>query len=125
MFIGRFPWTENHAPTPRSPCARLTNEIIFKKCVADGDYQLRKGIRSQQIIPVGKIQGFRKFDKVKYGGKNYFIKGRYSTGYAILMGIDNQKIDLKPIPKFVKMKRISARKTWIIDIKKLNLQTKM
>jgi len=102
-----------------------TDEIIFKKCVADGDYQLRKGVRSQQIIPVGKIQGFRKFDKVKYGGENYFIKGRMSSGYALLMGIDNQKIEIKPTPKFSKMKRISARKTWIIDIKKLNLQTKM
>ena len=100
----------------------LTDEIIFKKCVSDGDYQLAKGVRSEQKIPVGKIQGFRKFDKVKFNGENYFIKGRMTSGYAILMGIDNQKIDLKPMPKFINMKRISARKTWLIDIKKLNLQ---
>ncbi len=30
----------------------------------------------------------RKFDKVKYFGKEYFIKGRMSSGYAVLMDID-------------------------------------
>lgn len=99
-----------------------TDEIIYKKCVSKGDYQLAKGVRSEQKINTGKINGFRKFDKVKYYDENYFIKGRMTSGYAILMGIDNQKIDLKPIPKFENLKRISARKTWLIDIKKLNLQ---
>lgn len=99
-----------------------TDEIIYKKCVSKGDYQLAKGVRSEQKINTGKINGFRKFDKVNFKGENYFIKGRMTSGYAILMGIDNQKIDLKPIPKFENLKRISARKTWLIDIKKLNLQ---
>lgn len=102
-----------------------TDEIIYKKCVAKGDYQRTKGVRSQLKIPVAKIKGFRKFDTVKFKGEKYFIKGRFTTGYAILMGIDNQKVDLKPIPKFENLKRISARKTWLIDIKKLNLQTKI
>ena len=95
-----------------------TNQVFVKKCIADGDYQLRKGVRSEQVIPVGKIQGFRKFDKVKYKNKNYFIKGRMSSGYAILMDIEGTKINLKPIPKFSAMKRISARKTWLVDVKK-------
>ena len=94
-----------------------TNLVIYKKCVSDGDYQLYKGVRSEQKIPSGKICGFRKFDKVKYMGEEYFIKGRMSTGYAVLMGIDNQKIDLKHIPKFINMKRVGARKSWIIHIK--------
>ena len=92
-----------------------TNKIIFKKCIPDGDYQQTKGVRSQQKIPTGKIQGFRKFDKVKYLGKEYFIKGRMSAGYAILMDIEGSKITLKPIPKFSKMERIQARKSWIIS----------
>ena len=96
-----------------------TDIIFIKKCISDGDYQLSKGIRSEQKIPVGKIHGFRKFDKVKYDGKIYFIKGRMATGYAILMDITGRKIDLKPIPKFEKMKRVSARKTWMIDTKKI------
>ena len=92
-----------------------TNVITFKKCVSDGDYQQFKGIRSEQKIPTGKIQGFRKFDKVRYLGADYFIKGRMSTGYAILMDIKGTKITLKPIPKFSKMERIQARKSWIIS----------
>ena len=93
-----------------------TKNIIFKKCVADGDYQQTKGVRSEQRIPTGKIQGFRKFDKVIYLGKEYFIKGRMSTGYAILMDIEGNKVNLKPIPKFSKMERVSARKTVISAI---------
>ena len=93
-----------------------TKSIIFKKCVADGDYQRTKGVRSEQRIPTGKIQGFRKFDKVKYLGKEYFIKGRMGTGYAILMDIEGNRINFKPIPKFSKMKRTSARSSWIMAI---------
>ncbi len=91
-----------------------TNVVLFKKCVSDGDYQQTKGIRSEQRIPTGKIQGFRKFDKVRYLKSDYFIKGRMSAGYAILMDIEGTKITLKPIPKFTKMKRIQARKSWIM-----------
>lgn len=92
-----------------------TNNIILKKCVADGDYQQTKGVRSEQKIETGKILGFRKYDKVRYQGKEYFIKGRMSTGYAILMDIQGNKVDLKPIPKFEKMKRIQARESWVIQ----------
>jgi hypothetical protein len=86
----------------------------MKKCVPDGDYQQTKGVRSEQRIPTGKIMGFRKFDKVRYLGVEYFIKGRMSTGYAILMDISGNKPTLKPIPKFEKMKRVSARSSWIM-----------
>lgn len=103
-----------------NPVNFKTKDVFIKKCISDGDYQLRKGVRSEQVIPVGKIQGFRKFDKVRHNGKNYFIKGRMSTGYAILMDITGKKIDIKPIPKFSTMKRISARKTWMVDVKNLS-----
>jgi hypothetical protein len=65
------------------------------------------------VIPTGKLFGFRKFDKVQYKGNEYFIKGRMSTGYAILMDTEGNKVDLKPIPKFSNMKRVSARKSWM------------
>jgi hypothetical protein len=96
-----------------------TQDIIHKKCVSDGDYQQTKGVRSEQRIPTGKIQGFRKFDKVKYLGNEYFIKGRMSTGYAILMDIEGNKANLKPIPKFSKMKRIQARGTILTEVRPL------
>lgn len=91
------------------------NTVYLKRCVADGDYQQTKGIRSEQRIPTGKINGFRKFDKIEYLGNEYFIKGRMSTGYAILMDIHGNKVILKPIPKFHKMKRLGARRSWIIQ----------
>ena len=98
-----------------------TNNILFKKCVSDGDYQQTKGIRSEQKIPTGKIYGFRKFDKVKYLGKEYFIKGRMSTGYVILMDVHGNKIDFSSAPKGWKtpklnnLIRISSRKAVLMD----------
>ena len=74
-----------------------------------------KGIRGQLKISVGKIQGFRKFDKVKYLKREYFIKGRASSGFAVLMNIFNEKIDFSHLPrgwktpKLSNLKRISAR----------------
>ena len=97
------------------------DKILYKKCVSKGDYQQTKGVRSEQRIPTNKIKGFRKFDKVLYLGKEYFIKGRMSTGYAILMNIDGKKIDFKNAPKGMKTpklancKKIGARKSWIIQ----------
>ena len=102
-----------------NPVNFKTENVFIKKCISDGDYQLRKGVRSEQIIPVSKIRGFRKFDKVSYKSETYFIKGRMTSGYAILMKIDGKKVDLKPIPKFSEMKRISARKTWMVDVKNI------
>jgi hypothetical protein len=72
-------------------------------------------VRSEQPITPGKIRGFRTCDKLRYGGQEYFIKGRMSTGYAILLGIDGKKGDVRPIPKFEKIKRVSARSAWIIS----------
>jgi hypothetical protein len=101
-----------------------TENVLIKKFVSKGDYRLRKGISSEMVIPIGKIQGFRKFDKVEHKRKEYFIKGRMSSGYAILMDIESKKIALKPMPKFSEMKRISARKSWIIDSQKMKLNEK-
>ena len=104
-----------------------TNNLILKKCVSYRDYQKTKGIRSEQKIPTGKIMGFRKFDKVKYLGKEYFIKGRMSRGFCILMGIEGNKISFENAPKGMKTPklsnciRIEARKSWIITEKEVNL----
>ena len=94
--------------------------LIKKRCVADGDSRRTQGVRSERGIPTGKIMGFRKFDKVKYLGKEYFIKGRYSKGgYAVLMDINGNKIDFSYMPKGQKtpkmknMIRLGARKSWL------------
>lgn len=104
-----------------NPVKLLTDTVYIKKSVAKGDRQKTKGIRSEQPIMTGKIQGFRKFDKVKYFGKEYFIKGRMSTGYAILMDIEGNKIDFSSMPKGMKIPklcnciRVTARDSVLVD----------
>lgn len=103
------------------PVKFSTDYVYLKKSVAKGDYQRTKGVRSEITIPNHKIQGFNKFDKVLYKGNKYFIKGRYSTGYAILMDIKGitQKFTNPKIPKMQNMTRISARKSVLVDKMKL------
>lgn len=91
-----------------------THKVLVKKCIPDGDYQQTKGKHSEQRITTGKIGGFRKFDKVRYSGQEYFIKGRMSSGYAVLMELSGKKVELKPMPKFDKMQRVSARGSWMV-----------
>lgn len=98
----------------------VKSNLYKKKCVPDGDFQKTKGIRSEQRITTHKIRGFRKFDKVRYLGKDYFIKGRMSTGYVFLMDINGCSVDFSSMPrgnktpKMVNLKRIKARSTWMI-----------
>ena len=100
--------------------------IYYKRRVSKGDYQLTKGVRGEQKLPTGKICGFRKFDKVEYLGEKYFIKGRMSSGFAILMNIDGNKIDFSSAPKGLKTpkmlncERLSARRSclYISQIRK-------
>lgn len=102
-----------------NPIIIKSDLLYLKKSVSQGDYQQTKGIRSEQPITTGKICGFRKFDKVKYFGKEYFIKGRMSTGYAILMDISGKKIDFGNMPKGYKTpklcncERVTSRKSVI------------
>lgn len=96
----------------------VSNLVYRKRCVPEGDFQQTKGVRSEQLITTGKIRGFRKFDKVKYFGKEYFIKGRMSHGYAVLMDIDGKKTDLRTLygktySPMRDLKRITARSSWI------------
>lgn len=99
---------------------RVISNLYKKKCVSCGDFQKTKGVRSEQRVVTDKICGFRKFDKVRYFGNEYFIKGRMSSGYAILMDIEGNKIDFSSMPKGFKtpkmanLKRLAARSSWII-----------
>lgn len=92
-------------------------EVIYKKvCIARGDYQQTAGRGSEKSIPTGKIMGFRKFDKVEWLDQELFIKGRMSSGYAILMDIDGKTVSFKPIPKLKVMRRISARSSCLTSL---------
>ena len=101
----------------------ISCSLFQKKCVSRGDYKRTMGDQSESLIPHGKICGFKKFDKVIYRGKIYFIKGRMSTGYANLMDFEGNPIKFtqKPkTPKFVNMTRLSARKSTIVYEKQLS-----
>lgn len=64
-----------------------------------------------------------------YLGKEYFIKGRMSSGYCILMDIDGKKVDFSDQPKGFKtpklcnLKRIGARKSCLVTAKAVTLNT--
>ena len=93
--------------------------VFYKRRVSKGDYLLTKDARGEQRLPTGKICGFRKFDKVEYLGKEYFIKGRMSSGFALLMDIFGDKVDFNymprglKIPKLSNCKRVSARRSYL------------
>ena len=85
-------------------------DVLYKKmCIPVGDYKQTAGKRSEETIPTGKIMGIKKFDKVSHLGQELFVKGRMSTGYAVLMDIDGKTVKLKPMAKFKTITRVSAR----------------
>ena len=92
-------------------------DVIYRKRrVPVQDRILIKGVRGEQKLPTRKIFGFKKFDKVRYLGKEYFIKGRRSSGAFVLMNIDNNSIDFrgrggKQNPSYKSIDRITARKS--------------
>ena len=91
--------------------------VFYKRRVSKGDYRLTRGIRGEQKLPTGKLCGFRKFDKVKYFGQKYFIKGRVSCGSVLLMDIFGNKVDFSSMPRGYKTpkmsncERVSARRS--------------
>lgn len=110
------------------PISFNTNEVIYKKCVPAGDYQQSKGEHSEKLLNRGKINGFLAFDKVKYMGKIYFIKGNSTTSSGpILMDIHGVKLVLHDQPKgfktanYKRLLRINARKSWIIGVEKYEM----
>lgn len=98
-----------------------TNQVTMVVKVTKGDYQLSKGSHSEQRLPKGKIKGFRRFDKVRYFGKDYFIKGRRTSGTGELMNVEGNRIDFSYMPKGYKtpsmknMVRLSSRRSLMIQ----------
>ena len=101
-----------------------TDLVNLKRCISKGNYKRQKFIRGKMInLPKGKMQGFKRYDAVKYLGKRYFIMRRMSSGFATLVDIDLNKIDFsflgrgRKTPKLKNLERASARKSWITDQK--------
>lgn len=93
------------------------SEVLYqKKCVPKQDRQLCKGIRGEKKMPTGKVFGFKKFDKVRYLGKECFIKGKRSSGFFVLMDIDGSSIDFRNIggkqnPPYKCIERVNTRRS--------------
>jgi 5-methylcytosine-specific restriction endonuclease McrA len=90
---------------------KLPDAIYKKACIPLGDYKQTAGSHSEKSMPTGKIMGIRKFDKVEWLGQELFVKGRMSTGYAVLMDIHGNTVPVKPMAKMKGIERISARKS--------------
>lgn len=67
-----------------------------KKCVPKGDYA-RTDVcgRKFTILPKSKIAGFKRYDKVLYSNKEYFVAGRKARGYVYLIDIDNSRVQVE------------------------------
>lgn len=82
-----------------SRCSEFHNENsnrYKKKCVPKGDYvRTNTTNRKHIIIPKGKIAGFRRYDKVLYNNKEYFVAGRRTVGYIYLIDIDNNRVQVE------------------------------
>jgi hypothetical protein len=68
-----------------------------------------------------KICGFKRFDKIRCRGKEYFIKNRQMPGYFNVMDITGKDMRVRPIPTPKTIIRLTARKTWMIEQKIINI----
>jgi RRXRR protein/HNH endonuclease len=93
------------------------NTIYLKRHVSQGDYQQRKGKRSEIIIPTRKLFGLRKFDLVKTVKGIGIVKGKRSTGFFSISDIFGNSIcDSVNIKKYCK--RLLARTTTLIQLQR-------
>ena len=93
-----------------------TSYVTFINRVPKGDYKLTWGSHSEKRYVRSKIHGFRTFDKVKYRGGIYILRGRRSSGTGDLIDIHGKHIKFTKglkTPKLMNMERISARRSWI------------
>lgn len=91
-----------------------------KKCVPKGDY-VRTSVSHRKfiVLPKGKIAGFRRYDKVLYNNKEYFVVGRMSTGHVYLIDIDNNRVQIERTKRSTSEKYVSKAKIKISLIKKV------
>lgn len=92
-----------------------------KKCVPKGDYA-RTGVYGCKfvVLPKGKIAGFKRYDKVFYNGKEYFVVGRMSTGHVYLIDIDNDRVQVESVKRSTGEKYLSKAKVGTLRVKKIS-----
>ena len=103
---------------------KLNDTIFYKKRVSKQNRCMRMGVRGEKSIPLGKVHGFKKFDKVKYLGEECFVKARRTSGNFELMDIFGKKIDFRDRggsqnPSYKLLKRIKSRTSCLINMGKV------
>ncbi len=91
-------------------------QLFKKRRVPKQNRQLCKGIRGEKKLLIGKLFGFKRFDKVRYLNEICFIKGRRSSGAFVLMDIDNNCIDFRDRggrqnPSYKLLERLNTRRS--------------
>lgn len=71
----------------------IESKIYYKKVVGNGTRILAKFRKVPIRLNRGKIKGFRRYDKVKYRGKEYFIYARSKTSNFCVTDIFGNKPD--------------------------------
>lgn len=102
---------------------RYTNEstLIIKRCVPKRDVCVTQKHKGTTVVITKKIHGFKKFDKVRYFGEDYFVSWRNTNGYFSLSDINGNIIDFSSLPrgfktpKYSRLKRLSSRSSWILS----------
>ena len=91
-----------------------------KKCVPKGDYP-RTGIKGGRfvILPKGKIAGFKRYDKVLYNNKEYFVTGRMSAGCVSLIDIDGNYLKIERVKRYTGERYISIAHIKSLSVKKI------
>ena len=93
------------------------SDVLYRKRrISTQNRILTKGIRGEKKLPIGKIHGFKRYDKVKYLGEVCFIKSRRVSGNFTLIDIDNNVIDFrdregKQNPSYRSIERINTRRS--------------
>ena len=68
-----------------------SNDTFYGKFVRKNNRKLRK-MDGRKNIAKKEINGWQRFDKVRYDGINCFIWGRMSTGYVTLKTLDGELV---------------------------------
>ena len=91
-----------------------------KKCVAKGYYVRTKATNGKHvIIPKGKIVGFKRYDKVLYNNKEYFVAGRKLKGYIYLIDIDNNRVQTERTKRSTGDRYMSKAEIKVTSVKKI------
>ena len=93
------------------------SDLLYqKRCIPTQSRKLTRGVRSETMLPTGKVHGFKRYDKVKYLGKVCFVKSRRVRYNFTLMNICGINLDFRNMggkqnPSYKAIKRLNARKS--------------